>query len=100
AGSIVQFVAENFKISILASDLQTYSKVLAAAVIERDKTLDSKKLCAAWIEKTSTVAKKSDLFKKAIRFEKRMVDIKPKKIFAFVASARDLCKNPSTIGPV
>jgi len=100
AGSVVHFVAKNFGVPVLASDLQTYSTVLAGAIINRTKPLDSKKLCVSWVDKAHGYANKSGLFQKAARFEETMTKITIRDIPPFVKSARKLCEQQSAIGPV
>lgn len=52
-GRVAWHVAEAVDVPVLAVDLQYYSAVLAAAIIERDKPVDSRVVLERWITKAS-----------------------------------------------
>jgi adenine-specific DNA-methyltransferase len=53
SGAVAWFAAENTKCPVLAIDLQRYSKVLAASVIQRTKTVNPETIGRRWLEKAS-----------------------------------------------
>lgn len=48
SGAVASFVATRHQVPVLATDLQTYSRVLSAAVIERTEVVPSGKLLNQW----------------------------------------------------
>lgn len=95
SGAIAWFAAENLHRPVLAIDLQTYAIVLSRAVIGRDKPEDAAYLTETWVEQAERERIKSKLWPCAAQLDSEYVDIK-----LWVNRARELCTNPSTIGPV
>src|SRR3989339_1009998 len=92
AGSVAWFAAEKTSRPTLAVDLQTFSAILARAVIGRKCPLDSNKLVEKWLNKVKNIRCAAQLWKEAVILEKSA-----KKL---VLEARALCKELSRIGPI
>lgn len=95
SGSVVFYVAENYNKPVLATDLQKYSAVLANSIINRDKPINTKILEEEWLGRARQSLNKSILFKRALKIEKR-----DSNIFTFVKESRQLCEEPSRVGPI
>ena len=96
AGCVSHFVAEEFNIPVLASDLQAYATILTGAVIERTSTVDTKKLEDNWILKAKNALKQSALYKKASTLER----LHANRVKVLVKKSRVLCETQSSnIGP-
>lgn len=67
SAAVAVFVATRHKVNVLAADLQTYSKVLSAAVIERTADIQAEAVWASWKkaaqEKVSAVRSIPDVSK-------------------------------------
>ncbi|MCP6726514.1 MAG: DNA adenine methylase [Patescibacteria group bacterium] len=97
AGYVSYFVAENFSLPVLASDLQVYATTLTGAVIERTSVVNTDKLESVWINIAEGALKKSELYKRAKLVESRNVN----KIEILVKKSRLLCgSTKSNIGPI
>ncbi len=83
------FVAENFPSSVVTTDLQRYSSVLADAVLGRTEALDAKLIWKGWSAGARLSLRKDSIYVKAVKFQK----IKwAKARRRSVAEARELCK--------
>ncbi|MBM4066319.1 MAG: adenine methyltransferase [Planctomycetes bacterium] len=92
AGSVAWFTAEKTPRPVLAVDLQTFSAILARAVIGRNFPLDSNQLIKKWLNKVKNIRCAAHLWREAVLLEKSA-----KKL---VLEARALCKELSRIGPI
>ena len=84
-------VAENTELPVLAVDLQTYSAVMARAVIGRTRKLVSEDLAVEWIKRAEEVREQSPLWGRAIAYKPE--NVKP----ANVLSGRRLCDRTDSI---
>jgi adenine-specific DNA methylase len=84
-------VAENTELPVLAVDLQTYSAVMARAVIGRTRKLVSEDLAVEWIKRAEEVREQSPLWGRAIAYKPE--NVKP----ADVLSGRRLCDRTDSI---
>jgi 16S rRNA G966 N2-methylase RsmD len=84
-------VAEKTDLPVLAVDLQTYSAVMARAVIGRTRKLASADLSAEWIDGAAELRRHSRLWRKAISFKPKMLNSQD------VLEARRLCMRADTI---
>lgn len=57
SSAVASFVATRHKVSVVAADLQTYSRVLSAAVIERTEVLIAEEIWAKWLYRATTLLK-------------------------------------------
>lgn len=97
AGYVSRFVAEEFNIPVLASDLQVYATTLTGTVVERTKTLNADQLNDEWILKAKRALKKSKLYQEAKTIEKQYTT----RIIKLVKKSRILCEiKKSNIGPI
>jgi len=55
SASVAWHVSQRYPVETLAFDLQRYSAVLAAAVIQRERPVDSEKIWSAWIGRATPV---------------------------------------------
>lgn len=59
SGSVACFVAENYDVPVIATDLQVYAAVLAGAVIQREQALNFDTWAPRWIAEAVYFAEKS-----------------------------------------
>jgi hypothetical protein len=90
-GAVSWHVAENTTLPVLAVDLQTYSAVMAKAVIGRTRKLISTDLSAKWIDRAAGVRRQSQIWRKATAFDP--ATLKPEDVL----KARRLCLQSDTI---
>lgn len=95
AAFVACFVAENTRVPVLAVDLQTYSTVLAQAIIGRTKQSNSIDLINKWVEAATSLRNKDSLWKKAEAHAHAN-----KKTKKWVLEARELCSAKSKIGSI
>lgn len=84
-------VARNTDLPVLAVDLQTYSAVMARAVIGRTRTLASDDLGVEWIDRAEKLRQQSRLWAKAIAYEAETIKSDD------VLSGRRLCLRSDSI---
>lgn len=94
SGSVSWFAAEETDRPVLAVDLQSFAVVLANAVIGRDEALDPSDLAARWLDTAECMRRISPFWESAIKVDQLGDDIR-----ALVCEARNLCSEPSMIGP-
>ena len=95
AGHVSYFVAEQFDIPVLASDLQKYSSVLVGAVIEKTKHIDAARLEKSWIDMARADFENSQGYKQAKKIAEKYGDTKKA-----VEESRKLCEKNISVGPV
>lgn len=92
ASYITWFVAEKIDRPVLAVDLQCYSRVLAEAIILREKKVDSESLKEKWIERVREAINSSTYYKVARRNEEGRLTRKK------VIKARLYCRKHRRVG--
>lgn len=97
SGAVASYVARQTKVPVLAVDLQQYSRVLAAAIISRDKSYELTDLLKIWLE---PVLKERGAFEKWKDEEKRFKALDGRKVRQYVDRCRSACKNDLEIGPI
>lgn len=95
AGYVSRFVAQQYNVPVLASDLQKYATILTGAVINKTKPIDSDALSLRWIGRARTHLEKSLGYQKAKRYENK--GLKTRKM---VEEYRRLCEEDLSVGPV
>lgn len=95
AAFVACFVAENTDRPVLAVDLQSYSTILAQAVIGRTRQLDSISLIENWVNQAIKRRNNDSLWEAVISNQQKF-----KKTKKWVLEARELCEKDSSIGPV
>lgn len=93
ASFVSWFAAEKIGSKVLSVDLQQYSIALATAVIERDAPLDSSKVASTWLDAAKASRNQSKLWQRANAIDGRSLR-------RLVTRARELCSEPSEVGPV
>jgi adenine-specific DNA-methyltransferase len=78
-------VAEQTELPVLAVDLQTYSAILAQAVIARTRDLNGERIADDWISTATASLSRSKLWKEACEFDPEMIKADD------VYEARKLC---------
>src|ERR1017187_8932267 len=91
AGAVSWHVAEQAELPVLAVDLQSYSAILAKAIIGRTKALPSELLATEWIEGASELRSNDALWAKACEFAPVSLERND------VMSARGLCGSSNTL---
>lgn len=84
-------VATNVKVPVLAVDLQSYSSVLAKAVVGRTRKVDSEALLTEWVEKATIERSQCTHWTRAIAFQGPSVER------GDVEKARALCLEQETL---
>jgi adenine-specific DNA-methyltransferase len=96
SSAVAWYVAENFRCSVIAADLQSFAVCLAEAVIGRDISLNAAAIWNAWAKDSEARAREIDVSEEAGRFERVSW---PRARRRNVAAARVICeesRNPIT----
>lgn len=62
SGSVGNAVAEQVDVPVLSADLQKYSQILSAAIIERTVPLDESEEISAWLQRSQTALRSDEAF--------------------------------------
>lgn len=95
AGSVSWFAGEKTNLPVLAVDLQLYATLFTGSVIERDFPLDPQSLFDKWVVNIEEEFAQLPIYKKILRLERKKIDFTQK-----VFKSRELCKHPSSLGPI
>lgn len=90
SGSVACFVAENYDVPVIATDLQVYAAVLAGSVVQRDQTLDFDKWAPGWIANAVYFAEKAEEGLKAATLQSQL---RLDRLRSQADRARTLCAN-------
>ena len=93
SGQVSWHVAGNTDRTVLAVDLQTYSKILADAVLLRTQVDAPDALRASWLEKAKKSRSRSRLYRSIEAFGN------PELTAVRVSAARETCQQRSCVGP-
>jgi adenine-specific DNA-methyltransferase len=95
AGAISWYAAENSELPVLSVDLQSYGKILAGAITERDYPLATGPIFEEWLCKAENSRYKTVYWNAAYKLERSRM-----KINTVVGKARILCSSKSLTGPI
>ncbi|MEN6335856.1 MAG: DNA adenine methylase, partial [Phycisphaerales bacterium] len=87
AASVAWFAAQNTQRKVLACDLQTYSIILAAAVLSRTEPADENTLSQMWLKAAETRRTKLLTWKAAAKLDRTRYNTA-----TWAARARSLCE--------